>query len=95
MASTIRVAFLYVHTFPFTYIHSQGFLDRVTGRFGDACGKIRHALAIFEALDSTFPLSPTLDAKTRGATFAASLYRAFYLILAQTILWVTSSWQVC
>jgi hypothetical protein len=59
----------------------------VPGRFGDACAGMRHALAIMEALEAEFPDSPDLKPVKKGV-FAESLKRAFYLILAQTILWV-------
>jgi hypothetical protein len=49
---------------------------------------MRHALAILEALESEFPNHPDLKPVKRGV-FAESLKRAFYLILAHTILWVT------
>jgi len=69
----------------------QGFLSQLDGRFGDACANMRRAIAIIEAIEREFPLSSTLNAATRGSTFAPSLVRSFILILANAMCRVPSS----
>jgi hypothetical protein len=52
---------------------------------------MRHSIAMLEALDEAFPLSPTLTAPIRGGTFTPSVLRGFLLILGHIIIYVSPS----
>jgi len=72
-------------------LNNQGYLSQVPGNMETSIDMMRHSIAMLEALDVAFPLSPRLTASIRGATFTPSVHRAFLLILGHTIIYVSPS----
>jgi len=63
----------------------------VSGRFEESIEKMRHSIAMLEALDAALPISPSLPASIRGATFTPSVLRGFLLLLGHIIIYVSPS----
>jgi len=63
----------------------------VSGHFEQSVDMMRHSIAILEALDIAFPVSQSLTASVRGATFVPSVLRGFLLLLGHIIIYVSPS----
>lgn len=72
-------------------LNGQGYVAHVAGNFEPSMDLMRHSIAMLEALDDAFPLSPTLTAPIRGGTFTPSVLRGFLLILGHIIIYVSPS----
>lgn len=72
-------------------LNNQGYIAHVPGNMEASIEMMRHSIAMLEALDNAFPLSPILTASTRGATFTPSVLRGFLLILGHIIIYVSPS----
>ena len=72
-------------------LNNQGYLAHVPGNMETSIDMMRHSIAMLEALDLAFPLSPRLTASIRGGTFTSSVLRGFLLIVGHTIIYVSPS----
>ena len=72
-------------------LNNQGYLAHVAGNFEASINMMRHSIAMLEALDVAFPLSPRLTSSIRGRTFTPSVARGFLLILGHIIIYVSPS----